>query len=276
MKKINFLLIVLGFALIFFAYQFFAGSSFEKKLYTSTQAVSNLEIIDRNTPVTITAVDANQPLTITYYENKANTYTLEKVDNQLTVTKQKPKYWWFHFSWVHFNKNTEIIAQVPTNQLQSLNVQTSNGPIAVDGLELTDATFKSSNGKIMLQDLKASQTISSQTSNGKLTLRNIQADKIESHTSNGKIELADLAFSTGTFETSNGKVAFDKLDATDSLNLKSSNGKITGSLVGNQKDFKIKAKTSNGKNNLVDSMNGEKELNIRTSNGTIDVQFTEE
>ena len=51
-------------------------------------------------------------------------------------------------------------------------------------------------------------------------------------------------------------------------------GAIVGSVIGQVADFTIDARTVNGKNNLKDIKgNGVKALNLRTTNGKIDIAF---
>ncbi|MCB5950661.1 DUF4097 domain-containing protein [Enterococcus sp. BWT-B8] len=276
MKRTRLAIIGVSAFLLLSGCQGFGRSSYDEKEYVSENLVEVLEIEDKNIPVTVVGVDESQPVTITYYENKNETYTIDDQNNKLVIKKNEPKKGWSIFSWFNFNfgKGAEVMVEVPSSQLSSLNVKTSNNKISVENISTNNAKLESSNGKIHLEDIQAANKIEGKTSNSKIELDDVNAKEIDFKTSNGKIDLSELSFSDGRFETSNGKISFDELSVKSYLSIKSSNGSIKGTIAGKQNDFSVESKTSNGKNNLSNTTSGNKELVVKTSNSEIKVDFS--
>ena len=248
-----------------------------EKTYSSDSGIRELEIIDDNTPITIVGVSDHDPLTITYFEKKGSTYSFDASKERLVVTKDKQKWGWAFLSFfnVGFNR-TGIVVEVPVSQLSSLALKTSNAHLVVEDLQVDEATLKTSNAKVFLDQVSAAKSLLGETSNGKVELIDVSAASLECSTSNGPMELNGIAADDARFHTSNGKISFDDMSATQSLNLKTSNGSIVGELAGAQQDYHITTKTSNAKNNLSNSNSGTVNLTVRTTNGQINVDFAED
>ncbi|MBL1230795.1 DUF4097 family beta strand repeat protein [Enterococcus sp. BWB1-3] len=276
MKRTRLAIIGVSAFLLLSGCQGFGRSSYDEKEYVSENLVEVLEIEDKNIPVTVVGVDESQPVTITYYENKNETYTIDDQNNKLVIKKNEPKKGWSIFSWFNFNfgKGAEVMVEVPSSQLSSLNVKTSNNKISVENISTNNAKLESSNGKIHLEDIQAANKIEGKTNNSKIELDDVNAKEIDFKTSNGKIDLSELSFSDGRFETSNGKISFDEISVKSYLSIKSSNGPIKGTIAGKENDFSVESKTSNGKNNLSNTTSGNKELVVKTSNSEIKVDFS--
>jgi DUF4097 and DUF4098 domain-containing protein YvlB len=73
-------------------------------------------------------------------------------------------------------------------------------------------------------------------------------------------------------ETSNGRVVVDQVTSA-AIELKSSNGSITGSVGGKRSDYTISSDTSNADDNLGDGGDGPSTLTANTSNGDINIRF---
>ena len=79
-----------------------------------------------------------------------------------------------------------------------------------------------------------------------------------------------------SLKTSNGPIECAAI-AGDSIRMETSNGRIRGTIQGRAGDFSITSQTSNGTNSLEDlSGQGAKTLAVKTSNGSIEIDFTGE
>lgn len=77
-----------------------------------------------------------------------------------------------------------------------------------------------------------------------------------------------------TLQTSNHAIHFVDLNAKTDVELKTSNGSITGNFLARMSDFSIISKTSNGSNNLPENAEmGSRKLSAKTSNGKIKIEF---
>lgn len=78
-------------------------------------------------------------------------------------------------------------------------------------------------------------------------------------------------------ETSNCSIEVTKIDAR-LVELKTSNGRICGSVVGNMEQYEITSRTGNATSNLPKNYYGmgERKLVVETSNGKIQMEFEED
>ena len=150
----------------------------------------------------------------------------------------------------------------------------SNAKIALEDVICKSLKINTSNGKITLVNIESKQSIRGNTSDSRIEGRNVKSGE-EMHfiTSNGKIQAEEISAGTNlTLTTSNGNISLHCLRAAG-ITLRTSNGKIQGTLPGCQADWAIESATTNGKNNLPKHQEGEKPLTVRTSNGNINLEF---
>ncbi|MCB5955640.1 DUF4097 family beta strand repeat-containing protein [Enterococcus sp. CWB-B31] len=281
MKRTRLAIIGVSAFLLLSGCQGFGRSSYDEKEYVSENLVEVLEIEDKNIPVTVVGVDESQPVTITYYENKNETYTIDDQNNKLVIKKNEPKKGWSIFSWFNFNfgKGAEVMVEVPSSQLSSLNVKTSNNKISVENISTNNAKLESSNGKIHLEDIQAANkaevmvevpssqlsSLNVKTSNNKISVENISTNNAKLESSNGKIHLEDIqAANKIEGKTNNSKIELDDVNAKE-IDFKTSNGKIDLSEL-SFSDGRFE--TSNGKISF-DELSVKSYLSIKSSNGSI-------
>lgn len=194
------------------------------------------------------------------------------------------------------NGNINISDTVCTKNI----LDTNNGNITINNSSADNIRATTSNGSIDISNInKANQILKISTSNGKIGLKNISVDEINANTSNGKIEIYNLQSNHCKLKTSNGRIMLTDVKATDTLyadtsngqitvanilsnniHLETSNGRIDGNILGKAEDYNISSDTSNGNNSLWiynnKNLNSDKELEVYTSNGNIEIIFTEE
>ena len=145
----------------------------------------------------------------------------------------------------------------------SIEAHTSNGPVTVTGIT-GDGDLETSNGKITIDGVTG--TFNTSTSNGGVKITNSTGEFI-AETSNGRIEFSG-SFSAGSeneFSTSNGSINISFTDEPNvELDARTSNGNVNS-------DRPILAATTK-RNHLVGKYgDGSASLELRTSNGSIDV-----
>lgn len=143
--------------------------------------------------------------------------------------------------------------------------------------------LRTSNGAINVTGFEAGAII--RTSNGKITVKAVSGE-LEADTSNGSIEVTEF-IGSAELETSNGSIRFEgELVSGSNSNLTSSNGSITVDFDDNpsiefdgstsngsvSSEFPIRV-TSSGRSHLEGTIgDGDAELTVRTSNGSIRVE----
>lgn len=272
MKKIILGLILVGAALICMSSMVF-HNRISNETFTTGRAVKTLVIDDRNMPVEIIGVSGNKTK-ISYKKSKDIKYTIKQISDTLSLERKKN----FGFLSINFNffsfgnKNPKVIVEVPKTKLAKLDVETTNGQVSAKNLELDNLDIETSNSKMTITDVD-SHRVDAETSNGKVELTRMTFEEGSFETSNSKMNLSNLSFTEADFQTSNGKISLMNLKPSESISLKTSNGKVDGTIIGDKNEFSTEAKTSNGSNNLENQGNGSKELEVKTSNGDIEILF---
>ncbi len=269
MKKIVVGLLLVGAALVSMSSLIFHNRT-SNETFTSPKTVKKLIIEDRNMPIEIVGASSTQTK-ISYQKSRNIKYKIKQKGDTLNVERQGKR--WFNFSIFNFGaSNAKVTVEVPRARLKDLDVETSNGKLTVENLTLDNLDLESSNSKMQLKDLDV-KTIDAETSNGNIQLDRLTFDEGSFDTSNGKLDLNNLEFKEGEFETSNGAIRLNHLQGTKSIYLKTSNAKVNGTIVGERADFATVSKTSNALNNLTNQSDGSKELEVKTSNGDIAIDF---
>lgn len=264
----------------------------EEKTQVLSPQTQQLTIKDKNMPLCIEA-SPDENIYITYYENEKEFYKITQ-GNTCTVQKITNYKWYDRFFNLSF-ESPVLTLRLPDSYSGSLWVETINGRVTVNGVQAKDLDVFTSNGTVQIQsvqlqgqlnaetnngkliftDVAAAETVAGKSSNGAAVIKNVQGGNVQIKTSNGKITLENVcAEDTVGAQTSNGRIVLDQIAAERQICLHSSNGAVSGEIQGEMKDFSITAKTTNGKNNLPERMQaGEKKLEVKTSNGNIQIEF---
>lgn len=268
-----------------------AGGPYVQKTFTSEQTVLSVFIKDKNADVTFIKTEGAN-FTVTFDENEKEKYTITETDGVLTV-ESKYDYKWYDYLFNFTFHDKEVIVEVPSYYNGNVNVRTLNGSINLKDLEFDDMTLYTENGPISLNNISC-KNINCETSNGTIKLENIKATGIELETSNGRIYFnkstctslsakstnGRICISESVIEgttyakTSNGGIILEKADFKSDASCLTSNGTISGSIMGSEEDFYYKCSTSNGDCNLPNDFGvGAKTLTLKTSNGDIKISF---
>lgn len=269
MKKIVIGLILVGAALVSMSSMFF-HNRMSNETFTTSRTGKKLVVDDRNMPVEVVGVSGNKTR-INYKKSRDIKYKIKQTNNTLSLERKKTI--GFSFNFFNFgNSNPTVTIEVPKDKLKDLQVDTSNGKLVAENLTLDNLDLETSNSKMTISEVDA-RTIDAETSNGKVELTRMKFDDGSFETSNSKMDLQDLSFGEGEFDTSNGKINLMDLKPSKALSLSTSNSEVNGTVIGDKDDFAITSKTSNASNNLGNHDNGSKELEVRTSNGDIEIAF---
>ncbi len=270
--------------------------TYEEKTYQSNRNVKAITINDSNTDVKV-IVSADNKLHMTYYENEHTYYEISEDNNMLTVEKKSTRRWYNNLFNFKFEKTTLLIT-VPSDFNGELSVKTSNNSITVTDINTEEMLLRSSNGKIEAANIKVSGKLDvstsnagiyisdsaisgdvvSRTSNGKIEFDKVECENAKADSSNSSITITSVK-SKGRIEaqSSNGRIEIDDIEFGTELTLITSNNSIKGEIPGRLADYSVSSKTSNGKNNLPENLkSGDKIITVNTSNGTIDIRFSED
>ena len=169
-----------------------------------------------------------------------------------------------------------LILELPVRFAGNLSVQTRNAAIFAEGLgNLAKAEFCCGNGKIRIKN-SCMEQLSIKAGNGKVDLSSLMGNQLEAISGNGLIAARECRFMQQLIlQTQNGAVTGKNLIG-DHISMQSRNGFITGTIIGNEKDYNLESSTQNGFNNLKNRYSPErgKSLEAKTHNGGIQIEFT--
>ena len=237
----------------------------------------------------LTVSNKNGGITIRAWENETVDVVAEKKTNlggkledvEIAVTVGER----MTIETVHLVKNPRVSVSytisVPSSMIIE-QVQSSNGAMTLQGAN-GDVIAKTSNGAIKI--VEHTGNVSVETSNGGIELQQINGS-VKAETSNGAIKITGVTGITGV-KTSNGSIHAEIMEiAEESLELKTSNGSIKIFLASDL-NADVEMNTSNGKISIQDIEivtteisktsfegrigDGGKKLEVKTSNGTIEV-----
>ena len=273
---VGFVLIVVGFALAHFRFSDLSSDGpFETKIYRAAaeEHISSVEVNVENSEIHLVRAQAGENLSVSYEENKNYHHEIRVENGKFSIKSvYERKFFFFNFNW----HTPKLTVYLDSDAYDSISVVTKNGAVESE-IPLTVGAFRaeSKNGAFEIEHLTVQGDMTLSTSNGAIELEDVHASAVDAKTSNGKITAQDVAAETRLFlRTSNGRIEVQNILSAD-IDLHTSNGAIRGNIAGKREDYRISADTSNGSNNLSDSSTGEKKLTVKTSNGSIELFFTE-
>ena len=287
----------------------------EKNYTVNAAKISSLVVSDIDNGINIQP-SPDDEIRITYYENRKKSYDINiSASGELSVICRSDMKWYdyigiFNSDWY----NTTVTILIPESLSAEVKLNTSNGRIDVENVNVDKFYAKTSNGSINLESVYIDGPVSLTSNNGRVSVNNTSsaghfeidtsngAIKVENLTAGGKISadnkngsinfqnvkadgavlikssngalIAKNTVANGNFEmnVSNGRIEIERIVGYD-ITLRSSNGSIKGTVIGSTAEYSVVARASNGSVSAPSSSNGEKVLDIKTSNGAIKVEF---
>ncbi len=242
---------------------------YEKQDYAAeTTGIKQVRIKARNMPVMVAASDSEE-IVIHYFTCTEDPYEVSLEDGALTLAYKNEM-----LSNYSSSSDPRVDLILPAAYTGDILLESSNARVNVSGLtQAGEVRIRTSNAPIEVNAVVAA-LISAHTSNGPVTLDQLAVSgKADARSSNGGITARETVAKDGLrLETSNGRVTVDRVASAD-IELRSSNGAITGSVEGKRADYTISSHTSNGDDSLGDGGKGQFRLTVQTSNGNIDIGF---
>ena len=229
----------------------------EKKTVTfPTSKVTSVRIDAENKNV-IVSPSIGDTVTITYFTDKDQTDTVTTDNGEVKLVDRDTDFnGFFHlFDYSSHGHQTQITVSVPKDFSGGVSINTSNSGVTVSNMDsLGELDCGTSNAKIQLNKVHA-KSVSTDTSNASIHLTEVNTENLGANSSNGSIVLNGVTSPKITLDTSNAG--------------------ITGSINGKEEDYTIHTDTSNADCSPSNRSGGSKTLTANTSNGSIDLAFTE-
>lgn len=271
---------------------------YEEKSYTYDlkSGVTALSVSDVSSDVIF--VSSNDDfIKINCFENENESYDIKlSEDGHLSVNYFKPKRWYEYIGFNFNHQKRTLTVSVPAKFTGTVGASTVSGDITMSNLGLSDAlVVNTTSGEITLKDIAASGQTSMTSVSGNIELdkMNINGDlklgttsgdtDISSSQIAGNLSLKSISGDLNAMKTrvngnaslksTSGEVEFKDL-TSNNISISTISGNVSGNILGDSKDYTIKADTVSGNKNLPLSANGNKLLNVSTTSGDIDISFT--
>lgn len=212
---------------------------------------------------------------LSYGESEMDGYEIQKEGERLSIFRRRqPK--WKNSIQQSRRKQPVLTVALPTQFAGNLTAESYNGNISAQQIQLSgELQLKTSNGRLLLEQCTA-HSLKGKTENGQISLKNVQTEQtLTATTSNDAIRAVDLRCgSSMKLQSANGKIVVEQVMAETEMILQTSNAAIIGSVAERADAFTIVSHTSNGSSNLPGKWGkGNKLLNVKTSNGSIQINF---
>lgn len=240
--------------------------------------VRSILVRDRNTRIILRGWDREE-IVIHHPETQRIQYDFSLSEGQLSLVRKPTEFSLQMFQFESFSREMrEVTLDVPHELAADLDLRTSNARLSAEGVNCWGkASLWTSNASLHVKAFSA-RSIQMKSSNASLNLHQVLVQKeLAGVTSNGSVKAEDVqATERLSLTTSNSSMQVKALESA-AISLISSNASIRGSLAGKLAEYSITSTTSNGRNSLPrQQQGGNKTLEVRTSNGKIELAFEAE
>lgn len=260
------------------------GSLFNFKTLYSDKEMKEEKIIDTVFDTINISVDSakieliptNEKNAILEYRTNYSDYNFSsEVKNstlEVHVDMNQKKLFRFDF----FSKGSALKLYIPKKQYESLQIESDNGRIMIEGIDVKTADIRTDNGRIEINNM-ANDNLTVNSDNGRINLANVDASTVTTKSSNGKIVLNHV---TGTLssKTNNGSISLITEDLERSIDFKTDNGKIEIQTEKEPTNVIFDLKTDNGSIDVFNQSdwdtvigNGDHTIKLETDNGKITI-----
>lgn len=131
----------------------------------------------------------------------------------------------------------DIVVTVPSDYKGDLKVDITSGSFKADDVSADDFKLDCTSGSVKLNNVKTE----------------------------GNIDI----------DATSGSIKFENLASEGDIKIDCTSGSIKGTIKGSKSDYSIRSETTAGSSNLSDTEGGKKKLDVETTAGSIDIEFTE-
>lgn len=231
------------------------GGAYTERTYTAqAEDVTEIRVELHNMKVEVIPTDADR-VVLHYIDNEEEQVVLSEENGVLTL-RDSSGGWdsvWRQMTSGMFHGlrkgSFTTVVEIPRGLIPSLTLSTSNAWVNVKDASFLELSVTSSNGKLTLSDIRC-KSLSADTSNAAIALNETIVEGAASIvTSNGTIDLQRLTATAFDATTSNAAIHVQNLKAQH-IALATSNGKISGTVLGDSAQYSVTSGTSNGNSNI--------------------------
>jgi len=242
--------------------RFNIDDQYESVSKTGTLEVANVKIEAINRRIIVVASDQGE-VVIDYFESERD-YFIYSFEDGIMHLKNKTVWPTIRLipTWVSSEINT-ITIHLPSSYSGKLDLMTTNGAIDIQDIPVLESIHShTTNGSSLVKNTKTTGNMHVSSTNGEIKIEDTEVEgELEAETTNGSIRLSYVV--------------------CERVNAQTTNGDITVTMAGDEDDYKIDVRTTNGQIKLnglglsSQVINSEKipYLKLRTTNGKITITF---
>ena len=209
---------------------------------------------------------------ITYYERKNVKLQIDKINNQLKLSRNNNKIFNLNIFGVTLNKEATVI-ELPENIIYKISIYGTSSDIKISNLNFKEIKLNTVSGDINMNNINATNltinTTSGDINNNKIITKNLNINTISGNVVMNKNNLQKLKINT-----TSGDINFINLEAKD-IKINTVSGNIKGNILEHQYYYTITKSTVSGDFNF-GKLKGAKDnykLNVHTTSGDADISF---
>lgn len=247
------------------------NNQYVEKTYECKDNIDNIILKESSTHVTVRSGDVDK-VTVDYFDNKdRELYDIKEENGTLYFTRNSEKS--FVFFSIDLTEKATVIT-VPRDYKGALDLNSSSGGMELNDLTGSDIKVENTSGSIQLEGITG-DTVSVKNTSGSIRLENVALGtdmSVENTSGSIKLNSVDAGGSI-SIKGSSGGIRLDSLKAGGDINIKNTSGSVKGTIIGKESDYKVNAEVTSGSCNLENSDSGNKELNVKTTSGGINIEF---
>ena len=240
--------------------------------------IDNMNIDFNNYPTVVQTYPGDN-LSISIYSNNNSSSAQNKqiellsnsVDNKTLVVTPAQNI----LSINEYRNNISFLIKIPYSYSSSININTSNGSIDLNNLNIKNLNIKTTNSDISINNLN-SETTNISTTNGSIVTNGLNTKDLILNTTDGSISSTDN-FTNGIISTINGSIYTLISNNASNLSLNSTSGDVNVSIDKNS-NLTLSYSTINGSlyreyyEDDSDYLNTDNTMKFGNGNGTVNVK----
>ncbi|KHF40572.1 DUF4097 family beta strand repeat-containing protein [Halalkalibacter okhensis] len=246
----------------------------EEKLINDEEFM-NIEVMTNNAEINFLPTNDDTAKVELTGNNSNYLLSTDVKDSTLLISVKNPQKKLFQFNFL--SHTLSLTVYVPEKLYETIKLESNNGRIHADNIEVREIGVKSDNGRIELSNVMGDR-VTAIADNGAIELKGVSAPTVSVRTKNGAILLEDI---DGEIigKTNNGRISLLTKQMNDPLDLATDNGRIQIQTEEEPTNATILVNTANGRVDVFGSSsrnavsgNGDNMIQLTTANGSVTIE----
>lgn len=284
-RKLATILIVVGILAVICAWTM-GGSEHSSREICIDEPFNRVEIRDTEAKVRVLRSE-DDTCVVQLEENGRGTYDVRVEGGTLRIDKKDKWYDYIHIFGLGFD-GPELTLSLPEKAYDELNVRSTSGGVALDGVRAKEISAESTSGSVRAEYLQAetvalkstsgsvratelrAETLSMRSTSGGVRGETIDVKSLQARSTSGGIRLEGVSTVELTAENTSGSITLSELNASGAVHAKSVSGGIRLEDA-DAADFQLKCTSGSIKGNVRSG----KQFDVHATSGSVNVPPSE-